>query len=704
MKQSTTTTQRTETAGSIPIGWPNAAKTAVGTATDGVSRVWFTTVDGVVSEIFFPGPDRICARELRFVVTDAKGYFSDEGNAVHRCQWIEPGVPVFQLHNSTERYRLEKTIFSDPQRNALIVRGKLVPLSGEVANYRLHCIFQSFATAKPEENEGEAGAENGVAFLAARAPGKAIALVSREAWSALATGTLGDFDPIKELREDGRLTTRNAHTSGGYVVLAGEIPLVPNDGTFDVAIGFGAGHAGALLQARCALRQDLDGALACFQAGWKTWQSNLLPLDSFAADGGALYRCSAAVLRTHHGKDFPGAGVASLSIPWGPIKRDPNDAAYHLSWTRDLVEVAGGHLAMGDYSSAAQTLQFLEGTQREDGHWVQNMWLDGRTHWTGIQLDETALPILLAGLAWREQALSDAGARRFWPMVRKAVAYVLRTGPGSEEDRWEQNAGYSISTVAAAIASLIVAAEIADFAGERKIAEECRLTADQWNVGLDKANYVTGTKLAEQYGVAGYYIWIRPYENRATKEGLGSKIRLPRRPKGFEERDASEVVSPDALTLVRFGLRRADDPRILDTITVIDQTLRRQTKAGPSWRRYTGDAYGENADGEPLTKGSTGRSWPLLTGERAHYEIAAGHLDAARELAEAMNHFAGEVALLPEQIWDDPDLPSRGLFNGGATGSSRPLAWAHAEYIKLLRSLRDGRIFDAAPCVCQRYL
>src|SRR5262249_36492639 len=158
--------------------------------------------------------------------------------------------------------------------------------------------------------------------------------------------------------------------------------------------------------------------------------------------------------------------VASLSIPWGPIRHDPNGAAYHLLWTRDLVELAGGHLAMGDEQSVRETLQFLEGTQREDGHWVQNMWLDGTTHWNGVQLDETALPILLVGLAWRDGVLQDADIRRLWSTVQRAATYVMRYGPGTDEDRWEQNAGYSISTTASAIAGLIVAAEIADLVGD----------------------------------------------------------------------------------------------------------------------------------------------------------------------------------------------------------------------------------------------
>ena len=59
--------------------------------------------------------------------------------------------------------------------------------------------------------------------------------------------------------------------------------------------------------------------------------------------------------------------------------------------------------------------------------------------------------------------------------------------------------------------------------------------------------------------------------------------------------------------------------------------------------------------------------------------------------------------LIPEQVWDTQDLPERELFVGKPSGSACPLVWAHAEYIKLRRSLRDGVVFDQAPQPVQRY-
>jgi glucoamylase len=225
--------------------------------------------------------------------------------------------------------------------------------------------------------------------------------------------------------------------------------------------------------------------------------------------------------------------------------------------------------------------------------------------------------------------------------------------------------------------------------------------AEEWDRSIDGWIYAEGTKLALQHQVEGYYVWLRPA--RCPRLPLQKcKLRLPHKPAGDPAAVASNIVSPDVLALVRFGLRKPNDPRILNTLKIIDASLRAETPKGPAWRRYTGDAYGEMADGSPFRKNGIGRAWPLLAGERAHYELAAGRRELANELKRALENFAGEAGLLPEQVWDAEDIPSKRLWRGCPTGSARPLAWAHAEYIKLLRSLRDNRVFDCPPCVVER--
>jgi glucoamylase len=214
---------------------------------------------------------------------------------------------------------------------------------------------------------------------------------------------------------------------------------------------------------------------------------------------------------------------------------------------------------------------------------------------------------------------------------------------------------------------------------------------------------VTGTDLARGTGVEGYYVRIAPPEVSDAASPSGGFVPIKNRPPGQSLEPAGQIVSPDALALVRFGLRAPDDPRILNTLKVIDALLKVETPFGPAWHRYNDDGYGEHADGSPFDGTGIGRAWPLLTGERANYELAAGHRQEAGELLRTMEAFANKGGLIPEQVWDAPDIPGLELFFGRPSGSAMPLVWAHAELIKLHRSLQDGRVFDMPPQPVKRY-
>jgi glucoamylase len=356
--------------------------------------------------------------------------------------------------------------------------------------------------------------------------------------------------------------------------------------------------------------------------------------------------------------------------------------------------VAGGLLAIGDHAAVERAVHFLIATQEADGHWAQNMWLDGTAHWTGVQMDETAFPILLVGLARERGALSDGLSSRCWPMVRQAAAYLVRNGPVTAQDRWEEDGGYSPFTLAAEIAALVTAAEDAERAGEPGMARYLRETASAWDASIERWCYVEDTELARDIGVGGYYVRIAPPDVSDADTAAKGWIPIKNRPPGEGTLPAREVVSPDALALVRFGLRSFDDPRIENTVRVVDARLRVDFPGGLGWHRYTEDGYGEHEDGSPFDGTGVGRVWPLLTGERGHFAVAAGRLDEARSLLDSMRAMSGRGGLLPEQIWDSADIPERELFFGSASGSALPLAWAHAEYLKLARSIQEGAVFD----------
>ncbi|GFE61760.1 glucan 1,4-alpha-glucosidase [Geobacter sp. AOG2] len=692
----------------IPARWTSSAKSGVGASLGDKSRVWFTLSHGIFNEIYYPRLDQACVRDMGLVVTDGAGFLSEEKrDAASEVHWMAEGVPAFRVVNTCRqgRYRIEKKILADPQRDAMLQQTRFIAREGQIQDYRLLVLLAPHLGNHGAGNTAWVGEYKGMQMLFAERDGSALALASSVPWLKRSVGFVGFSDGWQDVSSHQQMTWDYARAENGNVALTAEVDLEAGNGEFLLALGFGSNAAEAGNRARAALQDGFDAAYSVYVEEWQGWQAKLLPLDKDRTNHRQnFYRVSTAVMRTHESFHFPGGMIASLSIPWGFDKGDNDLGGYHLAWPRDLVESAGGLLAAGAHEEVRRVLCYLQATQEADGHWAQNMWLDGSPYWNGIQMDETALPVLLVDLARREKALAESDLSRFWPMVLQAASYLVRNGPVSPQDRWEEDPGYSPFTVAAEIAALLAAADHAELNHEPSIAGYLRETADVWHAAIDRWMYVTGTDWCREYKVDGYYVRIAPVEAgddvSRFQESIPVKNVLPSEASNL----ACHLVSPDALALVRFGLRTADDPRILETVKIIDALLKVETPPGPVWHRYNGDGYGEHADGEPFDGTGLGRAWPLLTGERAHFELAAGREGEAQRLQTALESFAGEEGLLPEQIWDVPDLPERELFFGRPSGSAMPLVWAHAEYLKLLRSLHDGRVFDLPPQTVQRYL
>jgi glucoamylase len=692
----------------IPARWTSSAKSGIGTSLGSTSRVWFTLSHGIFNEIYYPRIDQACARDMGLIVTQGENFFSEEKrDATSEVRWLADGVPAFHVVNTCRRgrYRIEKWILTDPRRDALLQKTRFVSPAGDISGFRLYVLLAPHVGNQGAGNTAWIGEYKGQPMLFAERAGNTLALACSAGWLHRSVGFVGSSDGWQDLKAHNRMTWSYSRAENGNVAMMAEIDLDACDGEFLLALGFGRNAAEAGNRARGTLQNGYAAAEEGYIEAWTSWQKGLLPLDTDPPGGGTnAYRVDTAVVRTHESINFPGGMIASLSIPWGFSKGDKDLGGYHLAWPRDLVESAGGLLAAGAHDEVRRVLRYLEATQEGDGHWAQNMWLDGTRYWSGIQMDETALPVLLLDLARREGALGEGELARFWPMARRAAAYLVRNGPVSPQDRWEEDPGYSPFTVAAEIAALLAAADLADLSHERAVAEYLRETADAWYASVDRWMYITDTDWCRQFGVEGYYMRIAPVEEEDSSSRFHGRVLVKNVEPGEAESPAAHLVSPDALALVRFGLRSADDPRVLDTVKVIDTLLRVDTPHGPAWHRYNGDGYGEHRDGRPFDGTGVGRGWPLLTGERAHYELAAGRLEEAQRLRAVLESLAGAEGLLPEQTWDSPDLPERELFFGRPSGSAMPLVWAHAEHLKLLRSLRDGRVFDLPPQTVQRYL
>ena len=691
----------------IPPTWTASNKCGVGTAVERESSVWFTLGDGILNEVFHPRVDRASLRDMGLIVTDGQDFFSEEkADTDTKVSYLVEGVPAYHIVNTDQqgRYRIEKDVITDPERNVVLQRIKFTPLQGELSDYHLYALLAPHLGDHGGGNTAWVADYKGVPMLFAHRGAEALAMVCSQAWLRRSVGYVGVSDGWQELSKHKQLINEYTDAADGNVALTGEIDLAATQGEFVIAIGFEPQGLSAGYVALASSLAGFDKALERYVDLWQRWQQTVRHLGDLDVTEDDTYRISTMVLKVHSAKDFQGGVIASLSTPWGASRGDESRGGYHIVWTRDLVEGVGGLMASGAAFEVERVLAYLRVTQEADGHWAQNMWLDGTPYRSGIQLDEAGFPILLTEQAWREGQITQGGVERLWEMVKRAVGFIVCNGPITQQDRWELNQGYSPFTLAVEISALLGAAEIAEKVGDPDLASYLRATADLWNDGIERWTYVSDTELGHAFGVDGYYVYIAPPGTADSMPIDQSSVTIRKHQVDDNQKAADAVVSPDALALVRFGLRAADDPRILNTIKVIDGTLKVETPYGPVWHRYNGDAYGEYEDGRPYDGGGIGRAWPLLTGERAHYELAAGHTDAALNLLKTMEAFAGEGGMLPEQVWDNEAIPERNLYSGRPTGSAMPLVWAHAEHIKLRRSLREGHIFDMPPYTVQRYL
>ena len=744
--------------------WTSSAKSGIGTAFDGRSLVWFTISHGIVDEVYYPRVDQANTRDFGLLVTDAGGpgdatFFSEEKRDTNSCvHLLGVGVPGYRLVNTCKqgRYEIEKTIVTDPERDVLVQRIRFRPLKGTIQSYRVFALLAPHIGNQGYGNHAWCDDYKGIPMLFARRADVSIALACSVPWRARSVGFVGVNDGWRQLRDNRALIAFDSAPNGN-VALTGEIDISvaahleenPPVAEFDLALAFGSGPAEAAQRARMTLASRFENIAAAYVREWQVYQERTLgPVpentalvpdemrisaehelatiangmtraDAPAGSGDPrnrtpielppnvldLYYTSAAVLACHEDKRAIGALIASLSVPWGQTKGDHELGGYHLVWPRDQVECASALVAAGHCNLARRTLRYLFSTQEADGHWPQNMWLDGTPYWTGIQLDETAFPILFAELLRRERELEDLDP---WPMMRNAAGFIVRHGPVTQQDRWEEDGGYSPFTLAVEIAALIIASDYAESIGDPATAQVLRETADAWNDNIERWTYVTGTEFARLAGVEGYYTRIAPPESADPSIMADvlptGYVPIRNRPAGSDRMRYENLVSPDALALVRFGLRDANDERIVNTVRVIDRLLCRRTRTGPTWYRYNNDGYGEHEDGAPFDGVGIGRGWPLLTGERAHYELARGRPEAAMHLLGVMRAQTSDGGMLPEQIWDADDLPDRELYNGRPTGGAMPLVWAHAEYVKLVRSLREGVVFDMPDLPYDRYV
>ena len=691
--------------------WTSSAKEGVGTAYHTSCRLWFTLSHGIVNEIYYPHVDQPNTRDFQFLISDGETFCHEEKrDLTHAIEYPERDCLFYRLTNvePRRRYRLVKYVFADPHRSVLLVHTKL-----EVLDESLRDRLSVYALLAPHlagcgaGNSGWCSEIGDNKLLHAQRKNTHLLMACSSGFSRRSVGYVGFSDGWQDLMHNFKMDWEFKAAENGNIALTAEVEL-RDDGEFTVAVALGRSYQSAATKLFQSLAEPFELKRESYIRQWQ--RAVIDPKFDFTSDttdDGGMYRLSRCVLLAHEDKVFQGAIVASLSIPWGETKSDQDLGGYHLVWTRDLVHSATALLATGQIGTPLRALIWLAAIQRPDGSFPQNSWIDGTAYWSGLQLDQVAFPILLAWRLHKQDALDLFSPRA---MILRAAARLIAQGPVTAQDRWEENAGYSPSTLAVVIAALVCTAEWAKEFGKTEVADFILAYADWLAAHVEEWTVTTEGELIE--GLPRHYIRINPADPVAPDPHADPNKTIIQLANGGGIHPARNVVGGDFLHLVRFGIRKPDDAIVRDSIEVIDGVLKHELPQGPGWRRYNHDGYGQKDDGSAFDGTGVGRCWPILTGERGHYELAAGR--DSKPFIRSMEDFANEGGMLTEQLWDGPDLSHKGRTHSGEsgthmkpgcpTGAAMPLCWSHAEYVALVRSRHDGVCFDRVDPAFERYV
>ena len=713
-----------------------ARKDCLGTARNTTSKVWYTVANGVLSDVYYPTVDNTNLETLQYIVTDGSTFTDlQTRDMTYDVRPVPDGGMACEVTATAKsgKYKIETEYVTDPSRNAVLMQIEFD--SRKHSNLRLYVRFDPTANGNGGGGVGNGGPDSatvdgsaGHPVLVASDPVTATNAANRDyaqpvyaaldgSFSQTTSGFAGGAsDGLVQLDASHALTTTYADAEGGNVVQTARVVL-DKHGETELALGFGASQAEAVGTAEGSLDVDFDKVLKDYTKGWQQYDKALAkPPHKLSglkrktvAELEDEYYLSANVLKASEDKTFPGAIVASLASPWGQAisAGDPSNTyfgSYREVFARDLYEAWTGLLADGDLATARDATLFLfERQQLPDGSMPRNSLVNGKLapDSFGTQLDEVAYPILMA------QQLGLTGASLYANHIKPAANFLIAHGPAFGAERWEEQNGFSPSTIAAEIAGLVAAADLGQANGDASSAALWLGVADDWQRSVKGWTVTTNGPLA-----------AHPYFIRLSKTGDPNAAISYNVGNGGPTLDQRAVIDAGFLELVRLGELPADDPDVVQSLPVVDATIQSSTSSGPGWHRYNGDGYGDRgSDGRPWAPSGqgTGHLWPVLSAERAEQALVSDDFAGAASLLEGMSSFASGVGLIPEQDWElpdlaaspfgtDPTLASIGFTNGGAAGSASPLTWSAAAFVRLAADL-DAKRNVALPEVTQsRYV
>src|ERR1700677_366831 len=681
-------------------------KSMVGTAVNSAaSAVYFTGYRGDVSEIYYPTVDTLATANMEFLVGDTARTFLDEEK---NQSWTvtRPGFGVkrgqAQDRNPGHNWQVTKTIFSDPSNNTLIQQTTFKALSGKtVGDFNLYVLYKPYLKNAAMINSAKTVSSGGQTYLVASsndgsefsALGASLGWTVENAVTMISNGYSGVNDGWQDLNMNNPspFTMRWAYSSApnGNVAQMGWLNTAGNTATsvaFNVVVGFGSTQAAAIAAASNTLGEDLAAQQSLYDNAWHGYAAGLSSQNGAADD---QYYLSAMTLKTMQDKSN-GAMIAGIGTPWGYASGDDN-LGYHLVWSRDMFKFANALITAGDTASAASAVKWLFTTDIEPGagRFPQNAFVTGAPYRDVVQMDEQAMPMILA------YRLGPTVYDPLWPQIKQIANYIIGNGPWTQEERWEETPGYSPSTIAAEIAGLVDAAQIALENGDADDAGTWLNAADYWQQNVTGWTYTTqGCPNINAYcNNTSTYIRINTSPARGGPLPGGWNPTANPNPNmvininnnGGPHR-AIDIVDGGFLELVRMGVKPPNDPTIAVSLATYDNV--------------------------------SGRLWPIFDAERGNYAIAAsGSGSAGAPYLSTLKALSTSQGFISEQVFSPPvTLPGDiddssgwvvadppGQTPGSITGSMEPLNWAQGEYINLLADIAAGKVLDIPQAVCSRY-
>ena len=737
-----------------------ARKDCVGTARNTTSKVWYTVAGGVLSDVYYPTIDNTNVETLQYLVTDGSTFTDlQTRDTTYTAQSLDAGGMACRIVSTAKsgRYRLVTDYLTDPARDSVVVRTTLLPRD-PADRLDVYVRFDGTVNGNGGGGAGQnGGADTAVLDTSTGAPVPVsldtttatnaanrdyaqpvyAALRSDRAFTQASSGFAGTpSDGLAQLTADHALSSTYPTATAGNVVQTAKIDVRAGK-PFQLALGFGSTRADAVATAGSSAQSSFDTLSKKYSKGWEKYDAKLAPAASPPGLSPAqraqlrrTYVLAANVLKASEDKTFPGAIVAGLGSPWGQAvpAGDPANTyfgSYREVFARDLYETFTGLVATGDVATAKDTVRFLfERQQQPDGSMPRNSLVNGKLapDSFNVQLDEVAYPILMA----RTVGLTDKAF--YAEHIKRAADYVVAHGPSFGPERWEEQSGYSPSTIAAEIAGLAAAGWIAEKNRDAAGARVYRATADHYQRNIKGWTVTTNGPVSAQ-----------PYFIRLSKTGDPNAAISYSLGNGGPTADQREIIDQGFLELPRLGIFRPDDVDVERSLAVVDQVIKKDVSTGTGFYRYgtsaagTEDGYGDcNVDPDstdcvvqgapwagPCTNGAqnhgSGHLWPVLAGERAEHDIVTGSGPSPAALWASMAGMTSGVGLVPEQAWENPDLAaspfgtppecaSIGFLSGRPAGSTSPLTWSEAQYVRLSANIHEGAVTEQPVDTTNRYI